>query len=143
MTHKSPLLHSLLCITLSISLLLPSGTPSCVFDSVKPNITSIPHKYVTYNGPVRNIVDMDIVKRSVPVGFQPIRFHVHYYNIKEELSDVEQSRLREVVSEMVTEVPQILSGKFLCHACLRLLSLVLVFQRNAPQYLCLKVSKSS
>ena len=101
-------------IVLVVLYLTGCVTSSCVFDDIQQsNVPVTTQAYQDHsvddvtknirNGQTRNKRDINLYK--------PIRVHVHYLRLDEELTKLEeQERLRKLVSLAVDKVTSILSG---------------------------------
>jgi len=105
-------------VTITVHALSPVIAFHCMFDIVKPRRVVQSHiSYLVIEDVCLN--DDDRCKRRASNGpvvedlFQPIRIHAHFSSSIDNIDAVQRTRLRAVISRLVTTSAHIFSGKFL------------------------------
>ena len=113
MESHSNIFYCLLLFTLGLYPI--NADAACVFDKIK--LTSPLRQHVTYKD-IQHKTRV-IKKRSIlhAANYRPIRIHVHYGNVDEELMPSEKDKLMLLVDLTVDKVKSIFSGAFNVHRC--------------------------
>ena len=83
---------------------------TCIHDIVQPR--SIQQKHINYDQSSKWISDTQKhSKRATKSLYQPIRIHIHFSALSNELHTEEEEKLQRVVSQTANKISQILSGK--------------------------------